>query len=90
MYMYSDCLFVQDYEPFTGKFHTIPVEVKDDKRYIAVIAVFAAVIALTIIRALFDETVAAQIRTLKFSAADGIVFTAALFGYLFIKKRGRK
>jgi len=34
LYMYSDCLFVQDFEPFTGKFHTIPVEVKDDKRYI--------------------------------------------------------
>lgn len=35
MYMYSDCLFVQDYEPFTGKAHTIPVEIKDDsKRYI--------------------------------------------------------
>lgn len=33
-YMYSDCLFVQDFEPFTWKFHTIPVEVKDDKRYI--------------------------------------------------------
>ena len=32
--MYSDCLFVQDFEPFTWKFHTIPVEVKDDKRYI--------------------------------------------------------
>ncbi|MBR7036595.1 hypothetical protein IKI14_01660 [bacterium] len=33
--MYSDCLFVQDFEPFTGKFHTIPVEIKkDDKRYI--------------------------------------------------------
>lgn len=34
-YMYSDCLFVQDYEPFTWKFHTIPVEIKsDDKRFI--------------------------------------------------------
>ncbi len=33
-YMYSDCLFVQDYEPFTGKAHTIPIEVKDDKKYI--------------------------------------------------------
>ena len=33
--MYSDCLFVQDYEHITGKTHTIPVEVKDDnKRYI--------------------------------------------------------
>ena len=33
--MYSDCLFVQDYEQFTGKPHTIPVEIKDDaKRYI--------------------------------------------------------
>jgi len=35
MYMYSDCLFVQDYEPFTWKTHTIPVEIKtDEKRYI--------------------------------------------------------
>ena len=35
MYMYSDCLFVQDYEPFTWKLHTIPVEIKnDEKRYI--------------------------------------------------------
>ena len=34
-YMYSDCLFVQDFEPFTGKAHTIPVEIKtEDKRYI--------------------------------------------------------
>ena len=34
-YMYSDCLFVQDYEPFTWKAHTIPVEIKtDEKRYI--------------------------------------------------------
>lgn len=34
-YMYSDCLFVQDYEPFTWKPHTIPVEIKDNtKRYI--------------------------------------------------------
>ena len=35
IYMYSDCLFVQDYEPFTWKAHTIPVEIKtDEKRYI--------------------------------------------------------
>ena len=35
MYMYSDCLFVQDFEPFTGKYHTIPVEIKtDEKRFI--------------------------------------------------------
>ena len=34
-YMYSDCLFVQDLEHFTGKAHTIPVEIKtEDKRYI--------------------------------------------------------
>ncbi len=34
-YMYSDCLFVQDYEPFTWKLHTIPVEIKsDEKRYV--------------------------------------------------------
>ena len=34
-YTYSDCLFVQDFEPFTGKYHTIPVEIKkDEKRFI--------------------------------------------------------
>lgn len=34
-YMYSDCLFVQDFEPFTWKTHTIPVEVKnEEKRYV--------------------------------------------------------
>ncbi len=34
-YMYSDCLFVQDFEPFTWKVHTIPVEVKnEEKRYV--------------------------------------------------------
>ena len=34
-YMYSDCLFIQDFEPFTWKYHTIPVEIKDEsKRYI--------------------------------------------------------
>jgi len=34
-YMYSDCLFIQDYESFTWKTHTIPVEIKDEnKRYI--------------------------------------------------------
>lgn len=34
-YMYSDCLFVQDYEPVTWKAHTIPVEIKnEEKRYV--------------------------------------------------------
>lgn len=34
-YMYSDCLFVQDYEPFTWKRHTIPIEIdREDKRFI--------------------------------------------------------
>ena len=65
-------------------------EKKDDKRYIAVIAIFAAVIALTIIRAIFDESVAVQIRTLKFSAADGIILLVAAGGYFYLKKGGRK
>ncbi len=34
-YMYSDCLFVQDFEPFTWKNHTIPVEIKnEEKKYV--------------------------------------------------------
>ena len=65
-------------------------EKKDDKRYIAVIAVFAAVIALTIIRAMFDESVAAQIRTLRFSVADGIMLLLAAGGYCILKRGGRK
>ncbi len=64
-------------------------EKKDDKRYIAVIAIFAAVIALTIIRAMFDESVAAQIRTLKFSAADGIMLLLATGGYCILKRGGK-
>ena len=64
-------------------------EKKDDKRYFAVIAVFAAVIALTIIRAMFDETVAVQIKALKFSAADGVILLLAAGGYCFLKKGGR-
>lgn len=30
-YMYSDCLFVQDYSPFVWKTHTIPVEIKKEE-----------------------------------------------------------
>ena len=63
---------------------------KDDKRYIAVIAIFAAVIALTIIRAMFDDSVAAQIRTLRFSAADGIILLIAAGGYCILRKGGKK
>ncbi len=62
---------------------------KDDKRYIAVIAVFAAVIALTIIRAMFDETVAVQIKALKFSAADGIILLLATGDYCILKRGGK-
>ena len=65
-------------------------EKKDDKRYIAVITVFAAVIVLTIIRAMFDESVAAQIRTLRFGAADGIILLIAAGGYCILKRGGRK
>ena len=32
-YMYSDCLFVQDFEPFTGKYHTIPVQLPDETQH---------------------------------------------------------
>lgn len=34
-YYYSDCLFVEDYEPFIWKKHTIPVSIdKEDKRWV--------------------------------------------------------
>lgn len=34
-YFYSDCLFVEDYEPYIWKKHTIPVSIdKEDKRWI--------------------------------------------------------
>ena len=61
-----------------------------DKRYIVVIAVFAVVIILTVIRALTDESAAAQLRLLKFSIGDGIVLVLAAGGHFYLKGRGRK
>ena len=65
-------------------------ERKKDKRYIVVIAVFAVVILLTLIRALTDESAAEQLRSLKFSIGDGIMLALAAGGYIYLKGRGRK
>ena len=43
-----------------------------DRKYFAIIAVFAAVIIITIIRAQADHEIAEQISNLRFNVADGI------------------
>ena len=65
-------------------------EPKKDKRFFVVIIVFAAAIALTVIRGFFDPDVAAQLHKLKFSVLDGVMLAAAAGGYYFLKRRGDK
>ena len=63
---------------------------KKDKRYIVVIAVFAVIILIALIRAGTDPAVGEQIRRLRFSAADGVILALAAGGYFYLKGRGRK
>ena len=61
-----------------------------DRKYFAIIAVFAAVIIITIIRAQVDENIAEQISNLRFNVADGILLALAAGGYFILKARRRK
>lgn len=63
---------------------------KADKKFILAVVIISVLALVTLVRAFYDPTTREQILNLKISAFDIIVFTAALFGYLFIKKRGRK
>ena len=63
---------------------------KGDKKFILAVIIISVLALVTLVRAFYDPVTRAQICNLKISAFDIIVFTAALFGYLFIKKRGRK
>ena len=65
-------------------------EPKNDKKFYAIIAIFAAVIIITIIRAQADPEIAEQIRNLKFSISDGVLFALAAGGYFILKSRRRK
>ena len=65
-------------------------EPKKDKRFFVVIIVFAAAIALTIVRSFFDPTVAEQLHKLRFGVSDGIMLAAAAGGYYFLKRRDDK
>ena len=61
-----------------------------DRKYFAIIAVFAAVIIITIIRAQADHEIAEQISNLRFNVADGILLALAAGGYFILKTSRRK
>ena len=65
-------------------------EPKKDKRFFIVIIVFAAAIALTVIRGFFDPNVGEQLRKLRFGISDGIMLAAAAVGYYFLKRGSDK
>ena len=65
-------------------------EKKDDKRYIAVIAVFGIIILISVIKAGVEGSLSGQIRNLRFSLADGIMLLLAAGGYCILRKGGRK
>lgn len=65
-------------------------EQKGDRAYIAILSLFAVVIIFALVRASFDPATAQQIKNLKISAFDIIIFTAAITGYFITKKRGKK
>lgn len=65
-------------------------ERRKDKRYIVVIAVFAVIILIAVIRAGTDPAVGEQIRRLRFSFADGVILALATGGHFYLKGRGRK
>ena len=65
-------------------------EKKDDKRYIAVIAVFGIIILISVIKAGVEGSLSEQIRNLRFSPADGIMLLLAAGGYCILKRGGRK
>ena len=65
-------------------------EPKNDKKFYAIIAIFAAVIIITIIRAQADPEIAEQISNLRFNVADGILIALAAGGYFILKTRRRK
>ena len=65
-------------------------EKKDDKRYIAVIAVFGIIILISVIKAGVEGLLSEQIRNLRFSPSDGIMLLLAAGGYCILKRGGRK
>ena len=63
---------------------------KADKKFILAVIIISVLALVPLVRAFYDPTTREQILNLKISAFDIIVFTVAVVGYIFIKKRGRK
>ena len=54
------------------------------------IAFFAAVIVVTVIRAVSDPEIAEQICSLRFGIGDIVMLLLAAGGYFILKRSGRK
>lgn len=65
-------------------------EQKSDKKFILAICIISIFVLVTIIRAFYDPVTQTQLKNLKVSLFDIVLFTAAVITYFILKKRGRK
>ena len=65
-------------------------EHKTDKAFLFIIAFFVVIFVFTLIKAVHDPLAAQQIKKLKISAFDILVFLTAATGYYIAKKRRKK
>ena len=63
---------------------------KDNRAVIIIAAMLAVTVILTLVKATYDPITQAELKSLKISAFDVILFLTAVVGYFVIKKRGKK
>lgn len=63
---------------------------KGDKKFILAVVIIAVLALVTVVKALYDPVTREQISNLKVSAFDIIMIMATGFGYIYIRKRGKK
>ena len=60
---------------------------KNDRSYVAVLAVFSLILSFALIRAFFDPAMAEQVKSLHISIADVLVLIISFVGYRYFKGR---
>ena len=63
---------------------------KDNRAVIIIAAMLAVTVILTLVKAAYDPVTQAELKSLKISAFDVILFLTAVVGYFVMKKRGKK
>ena len=62
-------------------------EGKDHRAVIIIAAMLAVTVILTLVKATYDPVTQAELKSLKISAFDVILFLTAVIGYFVMKKR---